>query len=185
MNTSQPTFPDLLVILLCRRSNCYVDLFSLAQIWRDIYLLSCCVLFCVVLFFQMSPRFLSWRWYRRVGFYCAVCGYGIIPAVHWVHLSGGLSADIVQVLFIFICLGALKCIPRGKACRCRVTIIDIFRHSIGRKQKKQLRITLFTRQVFFPKVLVMYFIGGLAFFFYLSKFPEKFFPGEQSKIVSS
>ena len=59
-------------------------------------------------------------------------------------------------------------------------VLSIFFHKLFplNRKKKKLRIILFTRQVFFPKVLVMYFIGGLAFFFYLSKFPEKFFPGE-------
>lgn len=33
-------------------------------------------------------------------------------------------------------------------------------------------------QIFLPKVTIMYALGALAFFFYISKFPERFFPGD-------
>lgn len=33
-------------------------------------------------------------------------------------------------------------------------------------------------QLFLPRVLVMYLIAGSAFLFYVTKIPERYFPGE-------
>lgn len=33
-------------------------------------------------------------------------------------------------------------------------------------------------QLFLPRVIVMYLIAGAAFLFYVTKIPERYFPGE-------
>lgn len=33
-------------------------------------------------------------------------------------------------------------------------------------------------QLFLPRVIVMYLIAGVAFLFYVTKIPERYFPGE-------
>uniref|UniRef100_A0A8C9RSH0 Progestin and adipoQ receptor family member IIIa n=5 Tax=Scleropages formosus TaxID=113540 RepID=A0A8C9RSH0_SCLFO len=40
-------------------------------------------------------------------------------------------------------------------------------------------------QAFFPRVLVMYFIAALAFLFYISKVPERYFPGQLNYLGAS
>ncbi|KAK3590940.1 hypothetical protein CHS0354_034511 [Potamilus streckersoni] len=40
-------------------------------------------------------------------------------------------------------------------------------------------------QMFVPKVVTMYLLGALAFAFYISKFPERFFPGRFNYVGSS
>lgn len=37
---------------------------------------------------------------------------------------------------------------------------------------------LFYWQLFLPRVIVMYLIAGSAFLFYVTKIPERYFPGE-------
>lgn len=39
-------------------------------------------------------------------------------------------------------------------------------------------------QLFLPRVIVMYLIAGAAFLFYVTKIPERYFPGESSPCVS-
>jgi len=47
---------------------------------------------------QFHPRYMSHSWsnYRTI-LYSSVAAYGIIPALHWVKLEGGLEAEIVKV----------------------------------------------------------------------------------------
>lgn len=59
------------------------------------------IVFClglVTLFVQFHPRYLShaWNTYRML-LYSSLAAYGVIPSIHWVYLSGGLSAAVVQV----------------------------------------------------------------------------------------
>lgn len=42
---------------------------------------------------------------------------------------------------------------------------------------------LFVFQDFIPRVLVMYLLAVVAFIFYVSKVPERYFPGERHKIL--
>ncbi|ELU02271.1 hypothetical protein CAPTEDRAFT_138960 [Capitella teleta] len=110
--------------------------FYCLSVWRDVYLLVIGGLFVAVFIFQTQPKYYSDNWFRRrLVLYCFLTGYGVIPAVHWVYLNGGLSAPVVQM--------------------------------------------------FAPKIAVVYLLGLLAFFFYVSKFPEKVFPGRFNFIGSS
>lgn len=43
----------------------------------------------------------------------------------------------------------------------------------------------FPPQAFLPRVLGMYVIAALAFIFYVSKVPERYFPGEMSALSRS
>ncbi len=44
-------------------------------------------------------------------------------------------------------------------------------------QADLFKILFYLLQLFLPKVTVMYILGVFAFTFYLTKFPERFFPG--------
>ncbi|XP_024154761.1 progestin and adipoQ receptor family member 3 isoform X2 [Oryzias melastigma] len=84
----------------------------------------------------VHPSYLSndWKVIRMTIFSC-VAGIGVIPALHWVWLNGGLTSDIVQL--------------------------------------------------FFPRVIVMYLIAGSAFLFYVTKIPERYFPGQVNYLGAS
>ena len=58
---------------------------------------------------QFHPRFLSSSWdtYRMI-LYSSVAGYGVVPALHWTVLNGGIQSEIVQV-FIY----TMGCIQTG------------------------------------------------------------------------
>lgn len=56
------------------------------------------ILFASVLLYQTQARYYSNLWFRRrVLLYCGLAAYGIVPAGHWIYLSGGMTATIVQV----------------------------------------------------------------------------------------
>lgn len=110
--------------------------FYCLSIWRDIYLIVISILFLVVLLVQTNPQYLSQAWdYRRIVLYMGLVGYGIVPTIHWVYLTGGMATQLVQI--------------------------------------------------FLPKVTVMYLLAVLAFFFYISKMPERYFPGRFDYVGSS
>lgn len=69
------------------------------QVWRDFYMVIVFALAMVTLALQVHPRYLSpsWSTYRMM-LYSSLAAYGIIPSIHWVYLSGGLQADVVQVI---------------------------------------------------------------------------------------
>lgn len=62
------------------------------------------IVFClgaVLLGAQFHPRFLSSSWDNlRMMLYSAVAGYGVVPAIHWVYLSGGFHTEVVQVSIV-------------------------------------------------------------------------------------
>lgn len=83
--------------------------------------------------------------------FCCVAGISVIPACHWVWLNGGFTSDVVQV-------------------RCGTCV-----HAAANVES----VNAFTSvQLFLPRVLVMYLIAGAAFLFYVTKIPERYFPGE-------
>lgn len=45
---------------------------------------------------------------------------------------------------------------------------------------RRSEVFLTVLQLFLPRVIVMYLIAGAAFLFYISKIPERCFPGEPS-----
>jgi len=56
------------------------------------------LLFTAILFWQTRPQYYSPRWFRtRVLLYIGLSAYGIIPALHWISLNGGLQSPVVQV----------------------------------------------------------------------------------------
>lgn len=70
------------------------------QYWRQVYLVTVLAMMLAVFFAQIHPHYLTKKWQQlRSVIFCAVAGYGLIPTVHWIWLSGGFSADIVQVRF--------------------------------------------------------------------------------------
>ncbi|KAA0717293.1 Progestin and adipoQ receptor family member 3 [Triplophysa tibetana] len=69
--------------------------------WRQVYLVTVLAMMLAVFFVQIHPHYLTKKWQQlRSVIFCAVAGYGLIPTVHWIWLSGGFSADIVQE-FVF------------------------------------------------------------------------------------
>ncbi|CDR00743.1 unnamed protein product, partial [Oncorhynchus mykiss] len=109
-----------------------------------------------VFFAQIHPHYLSKQWQRlRSVLFCSVAGYGLIPTVHWVWLNGGFSSDLVQGWFPGHGLKPL--------------VLDTVICSV-----EDLKLTL---QSFIPRVLGMYAIAAVAFVFYVSKVPERYFPG--------
>jgi len=69
------------------------------------------LLFTAILFWQTRPQYYSSRWFRtRVLLYVGLTAYGVVPALHWISLNGGLQSPVVQVetliviIIIFILL---------------------------------------------------------------------------------
>ncbi|KAJ8380495.1 hypothetical protein SKAU_G00012730 [Synaphobranchus kaupii] len=120
--------------------GCYVPgvfyAFYCNNYWRQVYLITVLAMILGVFFAQIHPHYLTNQWHRlRSAIFCFVVGYGVIPTIHWVWLSGGFGADIIQA--------------------------------------------------FVPRVLAMYFIAAVAFVFYFSKVPERYFPGQVNYLGSS
>ncbi|KAI7812398.1 progestin and adipoQ receptor family member 3a [Triplophysa rosa] len=85
--------------------GCYIPgvfyAFYCNNYWRQVYLLTVLAMMLAVFFAQIHPHYLTKKWQQlRSVIFCAVAGYGLIPTVHWIWLSGGFSADIVQE-FVF------------------------------------------------------------------------------------
>lgn len=87
--------------------------------------------------------------------FCCVAGISVIPACHWVWLNGGMSSDVVQVRS-----GAPVFAPPPPRASCNAAA---------------------SVQLFLPRVMVMYLIAGAAFLFYVTKIPERYFPGESCR----
>uniref|UniRef100_UPI0037E77E78 progestin and adipoQ receptor family member 3a isoform X2 n=1 Tax=Semicossyphus pulcher TaxID=241346 RepID=UPI0037E77E78 len=106
------------------------------QYWRQVYLVTVLAMILAVFFAQIHPHYLSKQWKQlRSLIFCSVAGYGLVPTVHWICLTGGFSSELVQA--------------------------------------------------FVPRVLGMYFIAVLALIFYVSKVPERYFPGQLNYLGSS
>ncbi|RUS82548.1 hypothetical protein EGW08_009678, partial [Elysia chlorotica] len=72
--------------------------FYCLSIWRDIYMIIIVLLSMCILGFQLHPRFFTHEWFIvRMMLYVGLVAYGIIPTIHWIYLSGGISAPIVQM----------------------------------------------------------------------------------------
>ena len=55
-----------------------------------------------ILLWQTRPHYYSPQWFRaRVLLYVGLSAYGVIPAVHWILMNGGLQSPIVQVTQLF------------------------------------------------------------------------------------
>ncbi|BFZ17231.1 hypothetical protein BsWGS_20270 [Bradybaena similaris] len=66
--------------------------------WRNMYLLIITILSVCTLVFQLHPRFFTNSWfYMRMAVYVGLSAYGVVPTIHWVYLSGGVSTAIVQM----------------------------------------------------------------------------------------
>ncbi|XP_071340250.1 progestin and adipoQ receptor family member 3a [Trachinotus anak] len=120
--------------------GCYVPgvfyTFYCNNYWRQVYLVTVLAMILAVFFAQIHPHYLSKQWKQlRSLIFCLVAGYGLIPTVHWICLTGGFSSELVQA--------------------------------------------------FVPRVLGMYFIAALALIFYVSKVPERYFPGQLNYLGSS
>ncbi|XP_069025438.1 progestin and adipoQ receptor family member 3a isoform X4 [Embiotoca jacksoni] len=101
------------------------------QYWRQVYLVTVLAMILAIFFTQIHPHYLSkQRKQLRSLIFCSVAGYGLVPTVHWICITGGFSSQLVQA--------------------------------------------------FIPRVLGMYFIAALALIFYVSKVPERYFPGENN-----
>ncbi|KAM7391091.1 hypothetical protein PAMP_021807 [Pampus punctatissimus] len=104
--------------------------------WRQVYLVTVLAMILAVFFAQIHPHYLSKQWKQlRSLIFCSVAGYGLIPTVHWICITGGFSSELVQA--------------------------------------------------FVPRVLGMYLIAALALIFYVSKVPERYFPGQLNYLGSS
>ncbi|GFO25512.1 progestin and adipoq receptor family member 3 [Plakobranchus ocellatus] len=72
--------------------------FYCLSIWRDVYMFIIVLLSACTLGFQLHPRFFTHEWFCvRMLLYVGLVAYGIVPTIHWVYLSGGISSFIVQV----------------------------------------------------------------------------------------
>lgn len=68
------------------------------QYWRQVYLVTVLAMILAVFFAQIHPHYLSKQWKQlRSIIFCSVTGYGLIPTVHWICLTGGFSSELVQV----------------------------------------------------------------------------------------
>ncbi|XP_069025435.1 progestin and adipoQ receptor family member 3a isoform X1 [Embiotoca jacksoni] len=115
--------------------GCYVPgvfyTFYCHNYWRQVYLVTVLAMILAIFFTQIHPHYLSkQRKQLRSLIFCSVAGYGLVPTVHWICITGGFSSQLVQA--------------------------------------------------FIPRVLGMYFIAALALIFYVSKVPERYFPGENN-----
>lgn len=107
-----------------------------------------------VFFAQIHPQYLSTAWKRlRSLTFGLVAGYGLVPTVHWICITGGFSSELVQV--------------SGSA------LVRVVGCSFD-----PLQMNVCSFQAFVPRVLGMYLIAALALVFYVSKVPERYFPGE-------
>ncbi|XP_073322175.1 progestin and adipoQ receptor family member 3a [Pagrus major] len=120
--------------------GCYVPgvfyTFYCNNYWRQVYLVTVLAMILAIFFAQIHPHYLSKQWKQlRSLIFCSVTGYGLIPTIHWICLTGGFSSELVQA--------------------------------------------------FVPRILGMYFIAALALIFYVSKVPERYFPGQLNYLGSS
>lgn len=132
---------------------------TVLQFWRQVYLLTILSLILAVFCAQVHPNYLNNDWRRiRMTIFCCVAGISVIPACHWVWLNDGFATEVVQVK----------------------------RRSITSFENSE-RVLIFVThsetdcaQLFLPRVIVMYLIAGSAFLFYVTKIPERCFPGESA-----
>lgn len=104
--------------------------------WHTFYIATVTALFVVAVGMLIHPKYKSDKYfYIRLTLFTIWGSYGVVPTLHWIYLSEGLSNFLVQVLV--------------------------------------------------PRVGGMYLIAGLAFFIYLNKYPEKWWPGRVDYIGSS
>lgn len=68
------------------------------QYWRQVYLVTVLAMVLAVFFAQIHPHYLSKQWRQlRSLIFCSVAGYSLVPTVHWVCITGGVSSELVQV----------------------------------------------------------------------------------------
>uniref|UniRef100_A0A3Q2PEC9 Progestin and adipoQ receptor family member IIIa n=1 Tax=Fundulus heteroclitus TaxID=8078 RepID=A0A3Q2PEC9_FUNHE len=81
--------------------GCYVPgvfyTFYCNNYWRQVYLVTVLAMILAVFFAQIHPLYLSKQWKQlRSLIFCSVAGYGLIPTIHWIWITGGFSAELVQ-----------------------------------------------------------------------------------------
>uniref|UniRef100_A0A8C7VR50 Progestin and adipoQ receptor family member IIIb n=1 Tax=Oncorhynchus mykiss TaxID=8022 RepID=A0A8C7VR50_ONCMY len=146
--------------------------------WRQVYLVIVLALILAIFSAQIHPHYLSKEWqHLRTVIFCSVAGYGVIPAVHWVWLNGGFSSAVVQVKLqnCYTIITKMKCIQRF--INANITMQENILH--------RSEVFLTVLQLFLPRVIVMYLIAGAAFLFYISKIPERCFPGQLNYLGAS
>lgn len=137
------------------------------QYWRQMYLVTVLAMILAVFFAQIHPHYLSKQWKQlRSLIFCSVAGYGLVPTAHWIFITGGFSSELVQVREVMLGTHGSHTIC-SMSCNLWSVISSLF------------------FQAFIPRVLVMYFIAALALIFYVSKVPERYFPGEILVMFSS
>ncbi len=80
--------------------SCLISLvhFVSPQYWRQVYLVTVLAMILAVFFAQIHPHYLSKQWKQlRSLIFCSVAGYGLIPTIHWICITGGFSSELVQV----------------------------------------------------------------------------------------
>lgn len=88
----------MLAVHVKQAGDCFVCV--CVQYWRQVYLVTVLAMMLAVFFAQIHPHYLTKKWQQlRSVIFCAVAGYGLIPTVHWIWLSGGFGTDVVQVRF--------------------------------------------------------------------------------------
>ncbi|KAI3372105.1 hypothetical protein L3Q82_006958 [Scortum barcoo] len=86
--------------------GCYVPgvfyTFYCNNYWRQVYLPVTVTghdlaMILAVFFAQIHPHYLSKQWKQlRSLIFCSVAGYGLVPTVHWICITGGFSSELVQ-----------------------------------------------------------------------------------------
>lgn len=164
------------------------------QLWRQVYLLTILSLILAVFCAQVHPNYLNNDWRRiRVTIFCCVAGISVVPACHWVWLNDGFASDVVQVMIetpntpTYASSGVIQD-PLVLKVQC-VTFED-FKEETGTPSGDILELQhsfahpnqmfFLILQLFLPRVIIMYLIAGSAFLFYVTKIPERYFPGESS-----
>lgn len=94
--------PDLKSFILKNRPFGWFAQFNVPppppQYWRQVYLVTVLAMILAVFFAQIHPLYLSKQWKQlRSLMFCCVAAYGLVPTLHWVCTTGGLSSDLVQV----------------------------------------------------------------------------------------
>ncbi|KAK1892260.1 Progestin and adipoQ receptor family member 3 [Dissostichus eleginoides] len=85
--------------------GCYVPgvfyTFYCNNYWRQVYLVTVLAMILAVFFAQIHPHYLGKQWKQmRSLTFCLVAGFGLIPTLHWICLTGGFSSELVQLNYL-------------------------------------------------------------------------------------
>ncbi|CAF88140.1 unnamed protein product, partial [Tetraodon nigroviridis] len=133
------------------------------QYWRQVYLVTVLAMILAVFFAQIHPLYLSKQWKHALA--ALLLGGGLRPAP---HRPLGLHH---RRLLLPARPGGAGAAPGHARYVPRPLTSDLASH--------------LSLQAFIPRVLVMYSIAALALIFYVSKVPERYFPGQLNYLGSS